>query len=76
MSIREIPKSWEYKCDRCGVTHHQENASGHYSNSTPPMWVTIRVSRYSNAPVEILLCDGCEDQLQWFQVVNLEKAKR
>lgn len=42
MTIREIPKSYEYTCDGCGVTHIQEGAGGHYTNSTPPGWLTLK----------------------------------
>lgn len=60
MSVKEIPKAYEYTCDQCGVTHRQENASGHYSNSTPPDWMSLLVRRYNKVPVDILLCDRCE----------------
>jgi hypothetical protein len=63
MTIREIPKSYEYRCDKCGATHLQENASGQYSNSTPPEWMSLRVGEYSKAPVDILLCQGCRSVL-------------
>jgi hypothetical protein len=33
---------------------------GHYTNSTPPGWVTVRIVKNENvAPLEILLCDQC-----------------
>jgi len=60
MTVKEIPKSFLYTCDQCGTPHLQENASGHYNNSTPPDWLSIRLSRYSKIPVDILLCDKCE----------------
>ena len=42
MSIREIPRAYEYRCDRCGATHLQESAAGHYTESTPPNWATLK----------------------------------
>jgi len=60
MAIREIPKSFEYHCDRCPETHVQENASGHYSNSTPPKWLSLTIATYNKAPHTILLCDKCK----------------
>jgi hypothetical protein len=59
VAITDVPRSWLYTCDGCGVQHKQENAYGHYSNSTPPNWATVRVSRHSGAPVERLLCSHC-----------------
>jgi len=63
MSIREIPRAWEYTCDKCGSTHLQENASGQYSNSTPPKWMSLKIGVYSKSPVDILLCDQCKEIL-------------
>lgn len=60
MSIKTIPTAYEYKCDNCGRTHLQENASGHYDNSTPPVWMSLKVFRYNKAPFEVLLCEKCE----------------
>ena len=40
--IKEIPKQFEYTCDRCGNNHIQENANGHYTNSCPPDWLSLR----------------------------------
>lgn len=60
MSIREIPKAFEYTCDKCGATHKQENASGHYGNSTPPGWLTIRLVRFNKHSEEFLICESCE----------------
>lgn len=37
MSIREIPRAFEYRCDRCGATH-----VGYYTESTPPSWATLK----------------------------------
>lgn len=39
-TIREI-RGFEYECGKCGATHIQDNANGHYSNSTPPGWITV-----------------------------------
>lgn len=65
MSIREIPKSYEYQCDGCPVTHVQEHAGGHYTNSTPPHWVTviIRGGEGSGGGAEKLLCPDCKKHL-------------
>lgn len=60
MSIRSIPVAFEYKCDQCGAIHLQENASGHYANSTPPDWMNLVISFYGKSPINILLCGNCE----------------
>lgn len=60
MSVVEIPKAYEYTCDNCGAKHRQENASGHYTNSTPPNWMSLRVARYNKGTTEYLLCEKCE----------------
>lgn len=61
--IREIPKSFEYTCDRCNTTHRQESAEGHYTESTPPGWMTVKTihmdEKLNQSRVSILLCDGC-----------------
>ena len=62
MAIREIAKSYEYKCDGCGEIHLQENANGHYTNSTPPGWGRLNFihrSIKSSLPSEVLLCELC-----------------
>lgn len=43
MSIEEVPKSYIYKCDvpGCRARHTQANATGHYTNSTPPYWLSV-----------------------------------
>lgn len=69
MSVTEIPKAYEYTCDKCGAKHRQENASGHYSNSTPPGWLSLRIAHYNKAPTDYLLCDKC--QVPIVAVVNL-----
>jgi hypothetical protein len=45
MTIREIPRSFEYTCDGCGETHVQQNAHGHYHNSRPPEWAGLSLVR-------------------------------
>lgn len=60
MTIRAIPAAFEYKCDNCGRTHLQENASGTYANSTPPEWMSLKVFRYNKTPFDVLLCEKCE----------------
>jgi hypothetical protein len=60
MTVYEVPKSYQYECDNCKCTHLQESASGHYANSTPPGWMTVRVVKNENAaPFESLLCGRC-----------------
>lgn len=61
MAIREIPKSYEYTCDKCSYTHIQENASGHYTNSTPYGWSRLkwRVARDNEDETNLLLCMAC-----------------
>jgi len=64
MSIREVPKSYEYECDWCSDVHKQGYAAGHYTNSTPPLWVTLRVTIGGKAPVDVLLCPKCWDNFR------------
>lgn len=72
MTIREIPKSFEYICDGCGVKHLQENATGHYSNSRPAHWATLTLAREAydyqgsacaDATIKRLLCEKCSGQV-------------
>lgn len=42
MSVREVPRSFLYECDACGEEHKQENPSGHYTDSRPPGWTTLK----------------------------------
>lgn len=73
MAVQEIPKAYEYTCDKCGAKHRQENASGHYANSTPPDWMSLRISEYSKAPVDALLCGACKKLAvpSWVQNLNV-----
>lgn len=70
MPIKEIPKSYEYCCDKCAAAHIQQNAAGHYTNSTPPNWYRLRInSDYYRYPVADgeptrLLCQKCGDALR------------
>jgi hypothetical protein len=62
MGIKEIPKSYRYTCEGCGAFLTQENADGHYINSTPRGWATVIVntndaSRY----IEKLFCNDCQE---------------
>lgn len=72
MSVREIPKSYEYTCDCCGTVHVQENAGGHYTNSRPPRWAMLTLAQdaedWSGAAVadgtlKLLLCQLCRGSL-------------
>lgn len=72
MTIREIPKSFEYTCDGCGALHVQENANGHYTDSRPPHWSRLKLSRTAfdfqgsacaDASVEKLLCEKCTERM-------------
>lgn len=72
MAIREIPKSFEYVCDCCGVVDLQKNASGHYSNSRPPRWASLTLAQdaydyqgnaVADGTVKLLLCDRCRDAM-------------
>jgi hypothetical protein len=62
MSIEEIPRSFKYVCDRCGQEHIQENAGGHYTESTPPEWSTFKFW-LATPPrawsASVLLCEAC-----------------
>lgn len=66
--IREVPRSFVYECDACGAEHVQENASGHYTNSRPSQWMTLKLERdatdyqgaaVASADVKLLLCLSC-----------------
>lgn len=68
MTVREIPRAFEYSCDVCGKAHRQEGAAGHYTNSRPPRWSHLRIGRdacdfqgatVADGSVERLLCDEC-----------------
>jgi len=68
MAIEEIPRSFVYKCDFCGVWHTQANAAGHYTNSTPPGWMTLQFNYSAEEiassiprPREKLLCRECRE---------------
>jgi hypothetical protein len=88
--IREIPKSFEYTCDRCGATHRQESAEGHYTESTPPEWLTIKTihmsKKYNQNRLAVLLCTNCFDLFsevmgtflggKWIKAYEKKKEKR
>lgn len=68
MTVREIPKAFEYICDCCGKKHVQENANGHYTNSRPSHWAQLifrqaaedfQGQEVADATVERLLCPDC-----------------
>lgn len=68
MTVREIPKSYEYTCDVCGEVHVQQNASGHYTDSRPPKWARLTFaqdaedwsgSAVADGTVKLLLCSMC-----------------
>ena len=82
MAIREIPKSFEYSCDSCGEVHLQENANGHYSDSRPPHWTRLKLSRSAydfqgyacaDASIERLLCEKCSERV--VQAINTALAE-
>jgi putative lipase involved disintegration of autophagic bodies len=50
MGVQEIPKQYKYVCDICKKEHIQENANGHYWESTPEGWSSVRVV-YNHADV-------------------------
>jgi hypothetical protein len=71
MTIREVPRSFEYTCDRCGETHVQQNAHGHYHNSRPPEWAGLSLVRdvhrndiytIPGDKEEALLCRDCMER--------------
>mgnify|MGYP001263534490 CR=1 FL=1 len=83
MSIREIPRSFVYTCDGCKVEHTQENAGGHYANSRPPHWATLKIAREAydshgaacaDASLERLLCKDCAGKV--FAAVNTSLSSR
>lgn len=68
MAVQEIPRAFKYVCDVCRTEHLQENASGHYTNSTPKYWARLVIKQdaydYQGAAVadgsiERLLCSDC-----------------
>ena len=72
MTIREIPKSFEYTCDGCGEVHVDHNASGHYTDSRPPHWANLVFARTAydyqgsacaDATIIRLLCEKCSDRV-------------
>lgn len=80
MAITEVPRSFIYMCDACKHTHKQENASGHYTNSEPPGWATLRLS-YTKSTVEelvdatekLLLCPACKAKaIQLVDTIKLQ----
>lgn len=77
MAVREIPKAFEYSCDWCGVTHLQENASGHYTESTPDGW--LRIKTYGSGPKrsghqEELICEHCADVYETYVATARKKC--
>lgn len=60
MSVKEIPRAFDYICDACNETHHQENAGGHYTNSRPPNWSHLKMAGAHDR--EVLLCPRCGDR--------------
>ena len=67
MAVTEIPRSFLYTCDRCKAEHVQPNPAGHYTESTPPGWMTVQLYRAGkdsvmpSSPIRKrkLLCDAC-----------------
>ena len=63
MAIREVPRSFVYQCDACGEEHVQENPTGHYTDSRPPQWTTLRFTTTDKLSElrrdEKLLCENC-----------------
>lgn len=77
MAIQEIPRAFLYVCDGCKAEHKQENAGGHYSNSRPSHWATLKIGREAydfqgaacaDASIERLLCESCATKV--FAAVN------
>ncbi len=69
MTIREIPKSYEYVCDVCGEAHTQHNANGLYSYSCPPRWAWLKLEQsgeWADESRKLLLCERCKDTANKF----------
>lgn len=75
MAIESIPASYKYQCDRCRMTHLQKNANGHYLESTPPGWRTLKMlegvrmdrdDSTSPSRWELLLCEPCGGAIEKF----------
>ena len=72
MSITEIPRAFEYKCDVCGATHRQENAVSHYNRSIPPGWAHMvfreslgrpEIKRLFLDAIDLLLCPADRERV-------------
>ena len=71
MTIREIPRSFEYTCDMCGAIHIQENAGGQYTDSRPPGWARLifkgglvdTSGQEHDASQETLMCPNCRETM-------------
>lgn len=71
MAIKEIRRAFEYSCDGCPVTHIQHNAEGHYFQSLPPGWSSLRFIRKEGGDghqlqtdmKDVLLCERCGEKI-------------
>lgn len=59
MTVEEIPRSFKYTCDSCGTYHIQQGSTGHYTESTPPNWMTIKTFRLPAGYRIQLWCPVC-----------------
>lgn len=63
MAIREIPKAYEYQCDRCNAVHRQENAIGQYSDSRPPSWSRLELVQDAHDYYGVAVASGTRNLL-------------
>jgi hypothetical protein len=64
MAIREIPKSYEYICDRCGSVHTQHNPNGYYTDGLPLEWGRLKFTGSHRKHVERMLCTSCSEVVE------------
>ena len=87
MKITTIPQAFEYTCDCCGDKHLQENAGGHYTQSTPPGWLNVRYWRASadkpapacdpgdfHKSAEVLFCVICRKRFDQFWIAEMRQT--
>lgn len=59
MSVKEVPKTYHYECDRCYAVAISPCAPENWSG-TPPKWATLRFSEiHKSKQSHWLLCPDC-----------------
>jgi hypothetical protein len=59
MSVQKI-EGFLYSCDKCRVEHRADGMTGHYTQSTPPNWMSLNwwIGECSHRG-DVLLCPSC-----------------